>query len=410
MPGKAIEELREEFALKNLERLSQFPPQQPPPEELSKPCSPGLKLLQKWSNDNKDVIQAAIKATVLGKDKSQISWDIAFLPFMESTAVYLRDWGLFAQALETYRKHRSHGSLSEPQIREVVSLYNNSTLQIQTLAELWGLDFMVICDLVDLTPEGHLTWDGPYLGGFFTTAAQGDNQFIGLAFKGTNPFNWKEVQVDYNYQLQHAEGYLENQQVSLGVYTGLFGKFPEPYGIAYDFLIGAVDLLASRLSSKAVMTHVTGHSLGGSYSTMCYIQLLISSLGLQPPKHLNIGDEYTFGAPRVGDKEWATIYQGLIEHAAGTSWRIVNDNDIVPQVAPTELKPEQLSFCHVNTGMQIFPNKAPIVIPSEIPGPYPPPYPIDDWKDLLKAILDIGAHLPNFYYESLEYALQHPSA
>lgn len=53
-------------------------------------CKIALGLLKKWSADNADSITQAKDAQVFG-GHDDISWPTAFLPFMESTAMYLRD-------------------------------------------------------------------------------------------------------------------------------------------------------------------------------------------------------------------------------------------------------------------------------------------------------------------------------
>ena len=75
-----------------------------------------------------------------------------------------------------------------------------------------------------------------------------------------------------------------------------------------------------------------------------------------------MGDEYTFGAPRVGSDDYAELNAKLVYYQAGQSWRVVNDQDIVPQIPPTEIPPEtpeRLQFHHIDNGMRIFPHKGP---------------------------------------------------
>ncbi|WJG35494.1 uncharacterized protein FOBCDRAFT_275206 [Fusarium oxysporum Fo47] len=81
-----------------------------------------------------------------------------------------------------------------------------------------------------------------------------------------------------------------------------------------------------------------------------------------------MGDEYTFGAPRV--------------------WRIANSDDIVPQ------------------GVTIFNDKAPQDIASEINGPPPPGRKFTSWKEFKRDVIDAGPHLPNSYYKSMVEAIK----
>ena len=113
------------------------------------------------------------------------------------------------------------------EFRAILGLYNSAFDQIRELTQTWGLGFVNLCGLVTQHPDGHVDWDGPYCGAFVTTTAQQDKPFIGVAFKGTNPLQPREVAVDYNYQLFPASPhYLGGNQVSQGVYTGLFVTRP----------------------------------------------------------------------------------------------------------------------------------------------------------------------------------------
>jgi len=66
---------------------------------------------------------------------------------------------------------------------------------------------------------------------------------------------------------------------------------------------------------------IGGHSLGGAVSLPCAFDLDRAGL--------TIGGVYTFGQPRVGDKIFAQIYDQVLRDR---TFRIVNENDIVPRV------------------------------------------------------------------------------
>ena len=189
---------------------------------------------------------------------------------------------------------------------------------------------------------------------------------------------------------------LNETHCSLGVYTGLFGTFNPPNNPPYSHILSKTQELAKTLPNslgQAVRTHVTGHSLGGSYSTFCFTRLIIDVAPETLP--ITIGNEYTFGAPRVGSDDYATLNSKLVEIQHGQSWRIVNNKDIVPQVPPTQIPPktpERLHFHHIDIGMEIFPNKAPEVLPTEIGGEWPVPYPVHNLPEMLKAILQTKEH------------------
>ncbi|EWY80717.1 hypothetical protein FOYG_16645 [Fusarium oxysporum NRRL 32931] len=404
-PG--ITELRRQLAHESLERISQFEPPSQPDGFSASPCSIALKILKKWSSDNKQHIEKAVNAQAFGNNKDTIDWSIAFLPFMESTAVYLRDWRMFLQAWNTYRVYKSDPVSYAAKHEEAIELYAKAYEDIDELAHEWNMHYVNICDLVTESPEGHSDWDGPFCGAFLPNDKNTDKPFIGVAFKGTNPLQSREIQVDLNYQLIEASDELGNQLVSTGVYTGLFGKFEEPYGQPYQFIrtqLAGVTSFFARSNTPARL-HVTGHSLGGSYSSLCYAGFLKDIPTLFPETEAIMGDQYTFGAPRVGSNDWAKYNLERVSKSAGQTWRIVNNDDIVPQVPPTTLKPDQINFFHVDKGMKIFKDQKPETIPSEIDGPEPPIYDIGSIGDFIKAVLQTKSHVPNSYYDAMVYAM-----
>ena len=66
---------------------------------------------------------------------------------------------------------------------------------------------------------------------------------------------------------------------------------------------------------------VTGHSLGGALASLASAWLSYNSFA--PRKNIIL---YTFGMPRVGNYKYALQHDKLVNN----SWRVVNDNDIVP--------------------------------------------------------------------------------
>ena len=66
---------------------------------------------------------------------------------------------------------------------------------------------------------------------------------------------------------------------------------------------------------------VTGHSLGGAMASLASTWL--SYKRFAPRKNIIL---YTFGMPRVGNYDYALEHDELVNN----SWRVVNDNDIVP--------------------------------------------------------------------------------
>lgn len=392
-----IAELKRHFARKNLERLSSLEPPTPPDDDsrpIDPPCKIALEILQEWSKENASVLQKAIEQRAFG-GKYPIQWTNAFLPFMESMGVYLRDYYKVVEAWKLYRDFTFGGSNDVGKLEAAISIYQDANYDIDVLAQGWEMDFVIVCDLVKKAPNENQDWDGPFCGVFFTTKVQDTAPFLGLAFKGTKPTRKPERRVDFNYD-QLTGDKLNQTHCSKGVYTGLFGTFDPPYNEAYSYILNGTQDLAKKLPNSlgyAVNVHVTGHSLGGSYSSFCYTQLLIDVAPNATP--IVIGDEYTFGSPRVGSDDYARLNGKLVSVQTGQTWRIVNNKDIVPQVPPTKIPPEtpeRLQFHHVDNGIMIFPDKTPLALPSEIGGPWPEPYDVKNLCDLLKAILDTSDH------------------
>lgn len=429
-PTRTYDEVTAEIALNNLEWLSQYQPPPVPPEvsdhapgeavpepaeiivQASTPFSslknleipiPDLglthSLLKSWSKSNQDTIKAAKDNQVFG-GKKDINYQNAFLPFMESIAMYLRDVSLHTEAWEKYRTYKENDSEDEALKKEAIDLYTSAHSEIREVAELWGMGFIVLCDLPDARDKGRPDIAGPFCGLFYSKNP--DKPFMGIAFKGTNPLKLAEWAVDFNYTVSASGSspWLDGQQVSAGVFQGLFGDFGPPYNPPYKHILDTARKVADRLSLKyggnaLVPLHVTGHSLGGSYATMCYTQMLLDQAPLKDGKGgLMMGDSYTFGAPRVGSNEWARTQRTAVSLQPGQSWRIVNCDDLVPMVPPTTLwgKENQLDFHHVDRGVRIFSKKPPVILDSEIDEPNPKPYPITSLWALAGTILKATEH------------------
>lgn len=242
---------------------------------------------------------------------------------MESMGVYLREYDRVVEAWKLYRDFKASGSNDTEKFETAISMYQEGNYHIDVLAQGWYMDFVILCDLVDQFPEGHQDWDGPFCGAFFTTAEQESVPFIGLAFKGTKPNRKAQIQVDYDYN-QITGDRLGGTHCSVGVYTGLFRQFDPPNDPPYANILSGTEKLAQALPNslgRRVRIHVTGHSLGGSYSTFCFTQLMLDVAGDTMP--IALGDEYAFGAPRVGSNDYVQLNANLVGLHDGQSWRIV---------------------------------------------------------------------------------------
>ncbi|MDA7915706.1 lipase family protein [Verrucomicrobia bacterium] len=94
------------------------------------------------------------------------------------------------------------------------------------------------------------------------------------------------------------------------------------------------------ITHRVTKVHLTGHSLGGA----------LALLGAETCQALS-PVVYTFGAPRVGDADFA-------ESVQATHFRMVNNNDLVPQMPPGPIYQHD-SSCHFigsNGSFQIKPD------------------------------------------------------
>ncbi len=85
----------------------------------------------------------------------------------------------------------------------------------------------------------------------------------------------------------------------------------------WDGLEGLNVLLEGLITEKPDRPlFITGHSLGGALASLCFARI---------PQAKGL---YTYGAPRVGDKEFVKLFEGR------SVWRIENARDPVPLVPP----------------------------------------------------------------------------
>jgi predicted lipase len=98
-----------------------------------------------------------------------------------------------------------------------------------------------------------------------------------------------------------------------------------------------IDAIRSLVSGRTMNTlRITAHSLGAALATMLAIDVAANAVFATPMV-------YTFGSPKVGDKQFAGTYDTLVP----TSWRIANRNDVVP------LLPLFSGYVHVDAEIPI---------------------------------------------------------
>ena len=172
-------------------------------------------------------------------------WEITFLAFMESAATYLRDEQKLAKAVDSYESG-SKTSL-QTKIEKLLQLYFDSTAEIiNTLANLWGLKFQMIC--ICPTKTNPATSSSARTVVASTRLGPTRFPFMSIAFKGTNFADIGEGIVDFAYDTFKApKDKLFGTDVSIGVYDSLFSQFE-----IGPTTISPFELILQNLASIAV--------------------------------------------------------------------------------------------------------------------------------------------------------------
>ncbi|KIP10351.1 hypothetical protein PHLGIDRAFT_239316 [Phlebiopsis gigantea 11061_1 CR5-6] len=350
-----------------------------------------------WSEDAKVQIASAIAKGAAGRYREIVEWDVTLYAWMESAAMYLRDWPTTLLATQASRANREE---------EAVRLLRWTDEEIQNIAGTWGphMHYVTICDLMQDSPVSDPTLDGPYCGAFFCTDPE--NPFVGLVFKGTHPESWQELLVDLHYPPVRAEnGHVWGTQVSHGVYSTLFEPFAVLSGQSpFEYIKYTVcTMIAERIhavTNSTVRLHITGHSLGASYAALSYAELLrlynnapIAPLSSGPPTCV-LRDLYSFGCPRFGLADFADVFTLAMDEHEGSCWRILARDDpvgLVPPVLITDAK-----FIHLDRAYEVSDSESPTELPSERNSHPRPPLPV--------VSINMSNHTPWAYFNALHHA------
>ena len=129
-----------------------------------------------------------------------------------------------------------------------------------------------------------------------------------IACRGTEPHDINDVKADVDAAFAIVE---------------TVGRVHRGFNTEVDDLWPRIErsLLAEEASESKRTIWFCGHSLGGAMATICAGRCFHSP-EVPDPEGL-----YTFGSPRVGDKQY--INYCTVEHV-----RLVNNNDIVPRLPP----------------------------------------------------------------------------
>ena len=155
---------------------------------------------------------------------------------------------------------------------------------------------------------------------------RGGDAYIALSFRGTEGLeNWinnlKFLKTDRTMSCKDCK-----------VHSG----FVDVWSSLAGHVVPELKQLRSAHPSAPLV--VVGHSLGGAIATLSSYVLAVD-LGIP------VEAVYTYGSPRVGNKEFAAA-----ETRSSSSWRVTHHRDIVPHLPPETL----LGFHH--TATEVFYN------------------------------------------------------
>tara|TARA_Y100001963_G_scaffold60754_1_gene84864 strand:- start:1937 stop:2734 length:798 start_codon:yes stop_codon:yes gene_type:complete len=137
-----------------------------------------------------------------------------------------------------------------------------------------------------------------------------------VVFRGTEPTSWEDIKADIQFTKQKKE--YQPSKTGHGSVGKIHRGFRDALNDVWPDLISHYNYHA-----KGKQLLVTGHSLGAALATL-YTDRMNDNKSVC----------YTFGSPRVGNKE-------LIKNMNFACYRIRNNNDIV-----TRVPPEWLGYTH----------------------------------------------------------------
>ena len=131
---------------------------------------------------------------------------------------------------------------------------------------------------------------------------------------------------------------------------------------------------------------VTGHSLGGAMASLASTWLAYYNIA--PRKNIIL---YTFGMPRVGNYHYALQHDRLVNN----SWRVVNDNDLIPHF-PIVVGVPTVFYGPYHHGVEVFYSEVAVSVNSTHRECHGKPYNEDATCSFAEKHLSIKRHLTYF--------------
>jgi triacylglycerol lipase len=145
-----------------------------------------------------------------------------------------------------------------------------------------------------------------------------NDKMIIIAFRGTEPEKLEDWMTD----------------ADLDFVDGMGGQVHEGFNRALTYVYQDILAKIAEFQTNGQSLWFTGHSLGGALAT-----LAVAKLRYENDKP--IYGLYTFGQPRVGNRDFERTFNGDFKPRA---FRFVNNNDVVPRI-PLRL----MKYSHVGT-------------------------------------------------------------
>ena len=153
-----------------------------------------------------------------------------------------------------------------------------------------------------------------------------EKSLVVVSFRGTDKYslkNWME-----NLSILRTMPYPYNPDVE--VHRGFYHAFS-----SVRFMVWEALKTALSICDTCNRVHFTGHSLGGASATVAMGEAILD--GFRELYSLNyrkreypefVVELHTFGQPRIGNVNFTHLFENY------TTWRVVNDQDMVPHIPP----------------------------------------------------------------------------